>query len=91
MAVYGADMTLSPSWAFCIDIGRDNAGIVSGTMNMAGNLGAFVTILAFPYLFKWTGHYEPFFIICAGLSVAAVLIWWKMDPERSIAQEIQKN
>jgi ACS family glucarate transporter-like MFS transporter len=91
MAVFGADMTLSPSWAFCIDIGRDNAGIVSGTMNMAGNLGAFVTILAFPYLFKWTGHYEPFFIICAGLSVAAVLIWWKMDPERSIAQEIQKN
>src|SRR5690606_5723057 len=36
LAVFGADMTLSPSWAFCIDIGKENAGVVSGTMNMAG-------------------------------------------------------
>ncbi len=38
VAVFGADMTLSPSWVFCIDIGKENAGAVSGTMNMAGNL-----------------------------------------------------
>ena len=84
LAVFGADMTLSPSWAFCIDIGKEHAGVVSGTMNMAGNLGAFVTIIAFPYLFKWTGHYEPFFIICAILSLAAIVLWWRMDPEKSI-------
>ena len=47
-------MTLSPSWAFCIDIGGRNAGTVSGTMNMAGNLGAFVTLVAFPYVEEWT-------------------------------------
>jgi ACS family glucarate transporter-like MFS transporter len=87
MAVFGADMTLSPSWAFCIDIGKENAGVVSGTMNMAGNLGAFVTIIAFPYLFKWTGQYEPFFIICAGLSVVAVLLWARMNPEKPIQTE----
>ena len=84
LAVFGADMTLSPSWAFCIDIGKENAGAVSGTMNMAGNLGAFVTIIAFPYLFKWTGHYEPFFIICAGLSLVAIVMWTSMNPEKSI-------
>ena len=39
IAVFGADMTLPPSWAFCIDIGRSDAGVVSGTMNMAGNIG----------------------------------------------------
>ena len=50
LAMFGADMTLPPSWAFCIDIGRANAGAVSGTMNMAGNIGSFVTSLAFPYL-----------------------------------------
>jgi ACS family glucarate transporter-like MFS transporter len=80
-------MTLSPSWAFCIDIGKENAGIVSGTMNMAGNLGAFITIIAFPYLFQWTGQYEPFFIICAGLSVVAVLLWARMNPEKPILIE----
>jgi len=85
LAVFGADMTLSPSWAFCIDIGKENAGAVSGTMNMAGNLGAFVTIIAFPYLFKWTGHYEPFFLICAGLSLVAIIVWSTMNPEKSIS------
>ncbi len=84
LAVFGADMTLSPSWAFCIDIGNENAGAVSGTMNMAGNLGAFVTIIAFPYLYSWTGQYELFFFICAGLSLIAVLIWSTMNPEKSI-------
>ena len=59
IAVFGADMTLPPSWAFCIDIGRSNAGVVSGTMNMAGNLGSFVTSLAFPYLLIWTGSPVP--------------------------------
>lgn len=87
LAVLGADMTLSPSWAFCIDIGKENAGVVSGTMNMAGNLGAFVTIIAFPYLFKWTGHYEPFFILCAGLSLLAIVMWTSMNPEKPILNE----
>lgn len=84
LAVFGADMTLSPSWAFCIDIGKENAGTVSGTMNMAGNLGAFVTIIAFPYLFEWTGQYEPFFLICAGLSLLAIVMWSSMNPQKPI-------
>lgn len=91
LAIFGADMTLSPSWAFCIDIGKESAGAVSGTMNMAGNLGAFVTIIAFPYLFKWTNRYEPFFIICAGLSLVAIIIWLSLDPQKSILNEPRTN
>lgn len=87
LAVLGADMTLSPSWAFCIDIGKENAGAVSGTMNMAGNLGAFVTIIAFPYLFQWTNRYEPFFVICAVLSLVAIFMWSTMNPEKSILND----
>lgn len=89
VAVFGADMTLSPSWAFCIDVGRSNAGVVSGTMNMAGNLGAFVTIITFPYLFEWTNRYEPFFIICAVLSFVAIFMWLFMDPEKTIIPETE--
>jgi MFS transporter, ACS family, glucarate transporter len=85
VAIFGADMTLSPSWAFCIDIGKENAGAVSGTMNMAGNLGAFVTIIAFPYLYEWTGSFQPFFYVCVVLSAIAVALWLSMKPERPIA------
>lgn len=87
LAVFGADMTLSPSWAFCIDVGKENSGAVSGMMNMAGNLGAFVTIIAFPYLFNWTNQYEPFFYICAGLSLLAIIMWTRMNPEKTIRND----
>ena len=84
IAIFGADMTLSPSWAFCIDIGKENAGAVSGTMNMAGNLGAFVTIIAFPYLYEWTGSFQPFFYVCVVLSAIAIALWMSMDPNKPI-------
>jgi ACS family glucarate transporter-like MFS transporter len=91
-------MTLSPSWAFCIDIGKENAGAVSGTMNMAGNLGAFASILAFGYLadsliksgvdanLALAGN-DMFFYICAGLSVVSIVAWLLMDPNKSISNE----
>ena len=53
-------------------------------MNMAGNLGAFVTIIAFPYLYEWTGSFQPFFYVCMVLSAIAVGIWLSMDPEEVI-------
>ena len=84
LAVFGADMTLAPSWSFCIDIGRTSAGMVSGTMNMAGNLGSFVTGLAFPYLTQWFGSHEPFFFVAAGLHAAAIVVWFMVDPRQPL-------
>ena len=75
IAVFGADMTLSPSWSACVDIGKEHSGAVSGTMNMAGNLGSFITALAFPYLIAFTGSVTPFFILAAVLNILAVFCW----------------
>ena len=86
IAIFGADMTLSPSWSFCVDIGRRHSGAVSGTMNMAGNIGSFITALAFPYLQAWTGSVTPFFFVGAGLNVLAVLFWFAMRPERGLVE-----
>ena len=84
IAIFGADMTLSPSWSFCIDISKERAGVISGTMNMAGNLGAFVTIIAYPYLFAATNSHVPFFYICAILSLFAILMWSFMNPDKPL-------
>jgi ACS family glucarate transporter-like MFS transporter len=86
LAVFGADMTIAPSWTVCIDIGRQHAGTVSGTMNMAGNLGSFVTALAFPYLLKWTGTHDTFFYVGAVLNVAAVTAWLGTRPDRKLEE-----
>lgn len=86
IAIFGADMTLSPSWSLCIDIGRNNAGAVSGTMNMAGNIGSFLTALAFPYLRVWTGSAVPFFFVGAGLNALAIIMWLYTRPEKALEE-----
>ena len=75
VAIFGADMTLSPSWSFCIDIGGNHAGAVSGTMNMAGNLGAAITALAFAYLPETSRGNVAFFYTAAALSGVALVCW----------------
>ncbi len=86
VAIFGADMTLSPSWSFCIDVGRRNAGTVSGTMNMAGNLGAFLTGLAFPYLKAWFGSVLPFFFVGAVLNLMGGVLWLGMKPDKVLEE-----
>jgi ACS family glucarate transporter-like MFS transporter len=84
IAVFGIDMILSPAWSFCIDIGGRHAGKVSGTMNMAGNLGSAVVALAFPYLLEWTGSVETFFYVGAGLNAFGIVCWLAVKPDRPI-------
>ncbi|RMG00847.1 MAG: MFS transporter, partial [Planctomycetota bacterium] len=86
IAIFGADMTLSPSWAFSIDIGREHAGTVSGTMNMAGNLAAFLTMLAFPYLEAWTHSHTPYFYLAAVLNLAAAGMWYLTRPDKPLEE-----
>ena len=91
IAIFGADMTLSPSWSFCVDIGRENSGAVAGTMNMAGNIGSFVTALAFPYLQAWTGSEKPFFYVGAALAIMAMVFWSFMNPDKPIENSFQSS
>ncbi|NND06886.1 MAG: MFS transporter [Saprospiraceae bacterium] len=85
LAIFGADMTLPPSWALCVDIGKKNSGAVSGTMNMAGNVGSFLTALAFPYLTAWTGSDDFFFYTAAALNVLALFLWMNVKADRGLA------
>ncbi len=89
VAIFGADMILSPSWSTCMDIGGKNAGAVSGAMNMVGNLGSFTTTLAFPYLYGYVGSHKPFFYLAAGLNLLAIFMWFRIRPDRTIDDELK--
>ncbi|MCI0703677.1 MAG: MFS transporter [Planctomycetia bacterium] len=45
MSGFCNDLTMGASWAVCQDIGRRYSAIVSGFMNMIGNLGGVTTII----------------------------------------------
>ena len=79
LATFGTEMTISPSWAYCIDIGGSKSGSVSGAMNMMGNLGGFVSASAFPALARWNGgDAGMYFLLAASLNLASALLWLRM-------------
>ena len=83
LATFGVDMTLSPSWAFCNDIGGGNSGAVSGAMNMVGNIGGALSAIIFPLLLSQDGRADTFFILAAVINGLAIVCWLFMNPKRT--------
>lgn len=95
LATFGVEMTLSASWAFCMDIGGSRSGSVSAAMNMVGNMGAAVSAVAFPYfvanvtipkIAPVVGTANSFFVFAAVMNVLAVLAWTMMNPQRELKE-----
>ncbi len=95
IAIFGVEMTLSPSWAFCMDIGGDRSGAVSGAMNMVGNMGAALSAVLFPYfvanvtlpiLAPEVGSANSFFVFAATMNGLAVIAWLFMNPLRQLRE-----
>lgn len=53
-AGFSSDLTMGSAWAVCQDIGRRYSAIVSGFMNMVGNLGGVATIFVTAQIMKST-------------------------------------
>lgn len=83
LATFGVDLTLSPSWAACIDVAGRYSGTLSGGMNMIGNLGSFVSSIGFPYLLQLTGAANTYFYLAALLNVVAIGCWLGVRPEKT--------
>ncbi len=95
IALFGVEMTLSPSWAFCMDIGGERSGAVSGAMNMVGNMGAALSAVVFPYfvanitlpvLAPDLGTANSFFVFAATINLFAVIAWCFMNPLRELRE-----
>ena len=75
LATFGLDLTASPSWTVCSDVGRERTGTVSGAMNMAGSLGSFASSFCFPYLLTLTGNIQTYCLAAALLNLLALASW----------------
>jgi len=80
-----ADLTLSPSWAICHDIGGDSAGTITGAMNTLGNLGGAISPLVVGYSLQWWGSWSTPLLITAGVYAAGGALTLAIDPRRSLA------
>ncbi len=81
------------SYAVCTDIGRNNAGTVTGAMNFFGQMGAFFLAIIFGKMADVTHNFGyPLFVV-AFVMLTGSLLWLAIDPlkqvnlkENSIAQ-----
>lgn len=76
------DLALPVAFAVCVDIGRQNSGVVVGSMNFAGQLGGFFITILFGSIVHYTGNFNyPLFLI-AGCLVVSALLWLRIDPNK---------
>ena len=77
-------LTTSAAWSVCLDVGRQHAGVVTGTMNMVGNFGGalapVVVGFAVGTLQSWT---LPFYVM-AGVFLFGAVMWAQVDPNRPL-------
>lgn len=87
LAYAGSDFMLPVAWAVCLDVGRKYAGAVTGSMNMAGQCGSFLSAVAFGYLIKGFGTYNAILLPMAGMLLLSALLWFKIDPTKELIAE----
>jgi MFS family permease len=85
---FSMDCMLPVSWSICLDVGRKHAGAVTGAMNMAGQVGSFLSSVAFGSLVDaFGGRYDiPLMLFAVMLAVSA-FIYTRIDPTEQLVPE----
>jgi MFS transporter, ACS family, glucarate transporter len=84
VAAFFQMLTVSAAWSVCLDVGRRNAGTVTGFMNMVGNIGGTIAPLVVGYAVERWGSWEIPFYVTASLFGFGAIMWLLIDPDRSV-------
>jgi nitrate/nitrite transporter NarK len=75
---------VAPAWAVCLDVGGAHAGVISGAMNMFGNLGGTLCPIVVGACVKRLGSWQVALFTVAALYAVAALAWLFVDPARTV-------
>ncbi|MDQ6664289.1 MAG: MFS transporter [Acidobacteriota bacterium] len=79
-----ADLMLPAAWATCMDISGRHAGVVTGSMNTAGQLGGFLCAVLFGYAVQGTGSYSAPVWMVAGMVMTGAILFSQIDATRKL-------
>ncbi len=77
-------LTTAPAWSTCVDIGRENSGTVSATMNTSGQIAAILSQPIVGYSLDWFHNWNVPFWLLAGLFVMGAICWAFVEPRKPI-------
>jgi len=84
IAAFFQMITGGAAWSVCLDVGRRNAGVVTGCMNMVGNIGGTITPIVVGYAVERRGSWGLPFYVTAIVLCFGVVMWLLIDPKRSV-------
>ena len=87
LAAFCNDIQLPGAWTACMDVGGKAVATLSGTMNMMGNVGGFISPIACGYIVQHTGNWNFAFYVTAGAYLLGGLCWLGMDPVTPLEQQ----
>jgi ACS family glucarate transporter-like MFS transporter len=88
LAYFSMDCFMPVAWASTIDLGRRSSGAISGAMNMAGQLGSFLSNLAIGYLVgAFHGDYNRTIIPLAAMTAVAAVVFSRLDPSVPLVED----
>ena len=79
MVAFCNDIQLPGAWTARMDAGGKAVATLSGTMNMIGNVGEFVSPIVCRFIVKHTGNWNLAFYVTAGAYVLGAFCWLGMD------------
>jgi MFS transporter, ACS family, glucarate transporter len=81
------DLMMPGAWAACMDVGGKYCGTLSGTMNMMGNLGGFVSPIVIGYIIQYTGNWNLTFYVTAVVYLLGAVCWLGTDPVTPLEEQ----
>lgn len=83
------DIQMPGAWTACMDVGGRSVATLSGTMNMMGNIGGFLSSIVCGQLVQWTGNWNLNFYVTAAIYLLAIICWIGMDPVTPLEEQVQ--
>ena len=75
-------------WAVAADYGGPHTGVISGLVNMGGQIAGAVTASATPWFATYFGWSTAFYV-AAGVAFVCAFAWFLVNPQRRLHGEIQ--
>jgi ACS family glucarate transporter-like MFS transporter len=70
-----------------MDVGGKTVATLSGTMNMMGNLGGFLSPIVCGYIVQQTGNWNLAFYVTAAGYLMGMTCWLAMDPVTPLEEQ----
>ena len=81
------DLQLPGAWTACMDVGGTAVGTLSGTMNMMGNLGGFLSPIVCGYIVDRGQSWNLAFYVTAAAYLGGMACWLAMDPVTPLEEQ----